>query len=235
MNYQHLAYLKEKGMTWFNPCHGIVDFWKEYDLIAERYQKLNHKQIWSHRNLKKSREILATAIIAKALEKSTGLTWWINKPAHDPPDGVVMTLIKNKIHVREVEVVESVRGNVLETIQNKLKDKRYEPNTILVCHLSFEGQYDLGLIHTQISKLNLPLSHIFCTFVGVQMCELNRTNKLYKYAAVQISPTYAYISIDTYDDCRRWGSGHEPHFYISEGLGIGEMRSIAVDRKPSLF
>ncbi len=146
MDNPHLFYLKEKGLVWFNPSYGINGFWNEYRKLAQKLNK-PHEYIWSHRDLKRAKEIYAISIIAKVMQKqeNTGL-WWIIKPKNDPPDGVMGTLIEKngiqKMHIREIEVVEHITGNILDTIRNKLSKKQYESNTVLVCFVSNGGVYD---------------------------------------------------------------------------------------------
>ncbi len=159
MNPPHLHYLKEKGIAWFNPCYGLNGFWTEYRRLAGDHIGKPFQYVWSHRDLKRAKEILATSIIAKSMEQQTKETWWIHKPKSDPPDGVIGTLIgpenAKRMHVREVEVVEHLGGVILDTIRTKLARKRYEPNTALVCYVSQGGLLDFQTMHEQINYYRL--------------------------------------------------------------------------------
>jgi hypothetical protein len=85
MNVTHLLYLKEKGVAWFNPSYGLNGFWDEYRKLKERLCK-PHDYVWSHRDLKRAKEIYAISIIAKVIEKQENVgQWWIVKPKNDPP------------------------------------------------------------------------------------------------------------------------------------------------------
>lgn len=54
METSHLYYLKEKGLTWFNPSYGLNGFWDEYRKLSKKLNK-PHKYVWNHRDLKKSK------------------------------------------------------------------------------------------------------------------------------------------------------------------------------------
>lgn len=138
----YLTYLLNKETIWFDPCYGLSEFWNVYKKLKQKLDK-PHEYVWNHRDLKRAKEIYAISIIAMAMSKSDNLRWWIFKPKIDPPDGVIGTIILKhgvkEMHVREVEVVEHINGNIVDTIKNKLSGKRYEPNTILVCYISQGG------------------------------------------------------------------------------------------------
>lgn len=172
--------------------------------------------------------------------------WWILKPKDDPPDGVTGTLVNSngtqKMHIREVEVVEHISGNILDTIRTKLLKKHYEPNTILVCYLSNEGIYNLEKEAEIISKEVTNLDHIFLVFPGSKLNDIpkNATNDellhaMLKVSSVQIKPIYSFASIDPINDCKNWREGKEGSFHIFEGIGKGGSRPITLENPPRLF
>jgi hypothetical protein len=242
----HLSYLKEKGVPWFNPCNGLMGFWNEYRQLKERLNKPHH-YIWTHRDLKRAKEIYAISIIAKVMEQQEKRgPWWILKPKSDPPDGVIGTLVEKngiqKIHVREIEVVEHLQGNVLDTIKTKLSKKHYEPNTVLVCYVSCGGEYDFKSLADEISKEITSLDHIFLVFTGQLKSEisLNTSNDefartIMKVSLVQIKPVYSVTTIDPIGICENWMAGKEGNFYIFEGLGKGGTKSVRLENPPKLF
>jgi len=247
MNIGHLSYLKEKGVAWFNPCNGLMGFWNEYRQLKTKLNK-PHDYIWTHRDLKRAKEIYATSIIAKVMEQQQKVgPWWILKPKNDPPDGVIGTLVEKngikKMNVREIEVVEHLSGEtVLNTIKNKLSKKQYEPNTVLVCYLSGGGEYDLKKLADEISKEVTSLDHIFLVFTGQLISEvpLGVSNEefaraIIKVSLVQIKPVYSATTIDPIGICENWRAGKEGNFFIFEGLGKGDARPITLENPPKLF
>lgn len=246
MTLTHLSYLNEKGTAWFNPSYGLNGFWGEYRNLREKLNK-PHEEIWGHRELKKAKEIYAISIIAKAVEKHEQVgPWWILKPQNDPPDGVMGTLVDTngitKMHIREVEVVEHIHGEILDTIRRKLTKKRYEPNTVLVCYLSQGGVVDLKKESQIISKEITSLDHIFLVFPGLRVSDmpLNRDGDeflraVFRVSAVQIKPIFTTITVDPIEDCKNWREGKEGNFFIFEGLGRGQTRPIHLENPPKLF
>jgi hypothetical protein len=247
MDISHLSYLKEKGIAWFNPSYGLNMFWTEYRKLVEKLGK-PHDYVWSHRDLKRAKEIYATCIIAKVMEKqeNTG-KWWMLKPKNDPPDGVIGTLVETdgikKMHIREVEVVEHISGEILDTIRNKLAGKQYEPNTILVCFVTQGGFYDFEKESKVISKEVTSLGHIFLVFTGTKASEIPQNvnddeliRAIYRVSSVQIKPVFSFSSVDPIGDCKEWREGKEGNFLIFDGLGRGNNhRSITLDNPPKLF
>lgn len=242
---QNLLYLKEKGAAWFNPACGIFGFWDEYRKLKEKLGK-PHGYIWAHRDLKRAKEIYAISIAAMAMQKQTGVKWWIYKPKNDPPDGVIGTITPNngiqENHVREVEVVEHIKGDILDTIRNKLSHKKYEPNTVLVCHVSQGGIYDFKKEAETISNEITSLNHIFLAFPGLKLSDIPQDAKgeeflrsIFKISLVQIKPVYSFTTIDPIEDCKKWRDGKEGSFYIFEGIGKGDSRPITLENPPKLF
>lgn len=241
----HLRYLLEKGTTWFNPCYGLTEFWSEYRNLKQKLNK-PHEYVWSHRDLKRAKEIYAISIIAVAMSKSDSLKWWILKPKIDPPDGVIGTkILKNGIeemHVREVEVVEHINGEIVDTIRNKLSRKRYEPNTILVCYISQGGILDLEKIAEVLLREVTSLNHIFLVFPGLKVSEIPSNaqgndflHSIYKLSSVQIKPIFSYVEINSIEDCKEWRLGKTGNFFVFAGRGKGGSMAITLKNPPKLF
>lgn len=241
----HLLYLKKRGTVWFNPSYGINGFWNEYKKLKDKLNK-THSYVWSHRDLKRAKEIYATSIVATAMTKQDKTKWWIYKPESDPPDGVIGTIVqKNSIQemcVREVEVVEHINGDLLDTIRTKLSRKQYEPNTILVCHISQGGIFNLEKESEIILKEITSLDHIFLVFSGLKLTNIpqnvrgnNLLRSIFKISSVQIKPVFSFVSIDPIEDCKLWKSGKEDSFFIFEGIGKGGSRPITLKNPPKLF
>ncbi len=168
------------------------------------------------------------------------------KPKNDPPDGVIGTLIEKdgikKMHVREIEVVEHLSGDVLDTIKNKLSKKQYEPNTVLVCYLSSGGTYDFKKLADDISKEVTSLDHIFFVFTGQEISSIPQnvsdeefTRSLIKVSLVQVKPIYSVTTIDPISICENWRAGEESNFFIFEGLGKDTERPVTLENPPKLF
>ncbi len=246
MNASHLLYLKEKGLVWFNPSYGLNKFWDEYRKLKERLNK-PHDYVWGHRDLKRAKEIYAISIIAKVIEKRENIgKWWIVKPKNDPPDGVIGTIVTTngiqKMHIREVEVVEHIAGEILDTIRKKLSGKRYEPNTILVCYLSQGGVFDFEKMSEVICKEQTSLDHIFLVFGGTKVSDIplgasteEIARAMFKVSSVQVKPVFSFFNVDPIEECKEWRTGNEASFYIFEGLGRGSSRPVTLENPPQLF
>ena len=242
----HLSYLREKGTVWFNPCYGLIGFWNEYRMLAERLHK-PHEQVWNHRDLKRAKEIYAISVVAKVLEKQENAgKWWILKPKNDPPDGVIGTMVETDgvqhMHVREVEVVEHLSGSILDTLRKKLSQKQYEPNTILVCFVSSSGVYDFEKEFLALSQEATSLDHIFLVFLGSRLSDIatnasqdDLLRSMLRVSSIQIKPVYSFANIDPITDCDALREGKEGNFFIFEGLGRGGSRPITLDTPPKLF
>ncbi len=228
----HLTYLNEKGTVWFNPAYGITHFLGNYKNLA---------------NIKKAKEIYVTSIIAMAMSKQNQTEqWWVIKPKKDPPDGVIGIVVQKnglpEMYVREVEIVEHMEGDILDTIRKKLSKKRYEPNTILACYLLKDGTFDLEALSKIISREITSLNHIFLAFPGLKLSDINKNiaqddflRSIFKITLVQIKPVYSFSSIDPIEDCKNWKEWKESSFFIFEGRGKGGLRSITLENPPKLF
>ena len=206
----------------------------------------SHKNVWGHRDLKRAKEIFAISIIAKAMSKSENLRWWIHKPKIDPPDGIIGTIVKKndieEMHVREVEVVEHLKGKIIDTIKKKLNSNRYEPNTILICFVTQGGLFDFDKTAEALSREITSLEHIFLVFTGLKVSDVPLGAKgddllraAFNISSVQIKPIFSHINIDIINDCKDWRNGKTGNFYIFEGRGKGGSREITTDKPPELF
>lgn len=180
------------------------------------------------------------------MSKQSKTKWWIYKPKNDPPDGVIGTIVKNKkieeMHVREIEVVEHISGNILDTIRTKLSGKKYEPNTILVCYISQGGVFNFKKEADIISKETTSLNNIFLAFSGLKLSEIPQgvedndlSRSIFKISLVQIKPVFSFMAIDPIKDCKQWREGKEGSFYIFEGIGKGGSKPITLKNTPKLF
>ncbi len=249
----HFEYLKDPHITWFNPCWGYLGFWKRiFEFQKER--KIDFQVAWLHRDMKRNKEIYATAMAALCMQKSepTKHGWWFTKPPQDPPDGVIGTPTEdtnigaNIMRGREIEIVEYFNGSIIETIKNKLDNKSYEPNTILVCLLSPQNSikvFDFKAISEQIKQLRLPLIHIFLVGHGFQItptfASLTRQEqiaKMLKIFFVQLLPQYAIVDISPDTCCETFQSGEEQAWLKFTKLGKGtDFQKITVAEAPKLF
>lgn len=244
----HLDYLKDDKIVWFNPCEGLFGFWREFDNF-KKINNLNFLSAWSSREMKRAKEIYATSIAALATQQSemSKRRWWIMKPPQDPPDGVIGTTEEspngNLMNVREVEVVEHLRGNLLQTLDTKLARKSYEPNTILVCLISETGIYNFKKLSSEICKQNLSLQHIFLAAHGATL-PANRkglskedlTALVRKVSLIQLKPVFAMIELDPFITCSAWQKGEESSWLKFDGRGteIG-FKKVKSDNPPELF
>ena len=251
----HLAYLKDTSTMWFNPCWGYHGFWKRLSEFRQE-KNLDFQTAWSQRDMKKNKEMYATALAALCVQQDapSEYGWWFTKPSQDPPDGVIATPVRdteldaNIMRVREVEVVEYLGGSLLDTIQQKLKGKSYEPNTILVCLLSPQGSNQLTVFNfeslaEQIKQAALPLAHVFLAGHGFQipldfekMSREQQFEEMYKIMLVQLLPKYAMTNISPLHCCKNFREGKEQAWLKFMGLGKGTgFQKVAVDTAPKLF
>lgn len=204
--------------------------------------------------MKRNKEIYATAIAALCMQQDapTPYGWWFTKPQQDPPDGIIGTLIENTdvggniMHGREVEIVEYLDGSLIETIQSKLKDKSYEPNTILVCLLSPKTSIQIlnfKAVAKQLNQSKLPLAHIFLIGHGMQITSAfsNLTKEeqiaeMQKVFFIQLLPKYGVVSVSPYTLCEAFRAGKEQAWLKFEGLGRSTgLQEVTVAEAPKLF
>lgn len=251
----HLAYLKDPNTTWFNPCWGYHGFWKRLGEFRQE-RSCDFQTAWTHRDMKRNKEIYATALSALCVanDAPSEYGWWFTKPKQDPPDGVIATPLKNEsrdaniMHVREVEIVEYLDGDLIDTIKRKLGNKSYEPNTILICLLSPQGDkpltvFDFSSIAEQIQKESLPLIHTFLAGHGFQI-DPSFVNKsrdqqiedMYKIMLIQLLPKFVITNISPSICCKSFREGKEGAWLKFRGMGKGVgFESVTVDSPPKLF
>lgn len=245
----HLLYLKDEKV-WYEPAMGITMFWNEFRKIAFNLKKDTDKDfefIWRHRDLKSAKEKYITSIVAKAFEKQNpNEKWWLTKTKQDPPDGVIGTIKTingiSKIHVREIEIVENFDGDLINTIKNKLRNKNYEENVVLVCFISTGGFRNFLLLHKLLVKENISLAHIFFAFHGAYANNINTRltgdefiQNIFKITLVQVKPVYAHIEIDPLLDCEDWRTGKVGSFYLASIGKGGESKPITLENPPMLY
>ena len=242
----HLDYLKDPNIVWFNPCWGYFGFWKRIREFRVE-QGIDFQTAWMDRSMKRNKEIYATSLLALSMRQDapTKNGWWLTKPQQDPPDGVIGTVIEtpngNIIKVREVEVVEHFNGSVLETLKNKMENKRYEPNTALICLMSPNSTYvfDFISLSQQIKNAGFPLMYIFVVFHGIELSSIPQNptvEDLIKTTLVQLTPEYVVISSSPHNACKMWREGNEKSFlnFLGRSRDTG-LQEIKVDTPPKLF
>lgn len=250
-----LSYLKDPNTTWFNPCWGYHGFWKR---LAEFRQErsMDFQTAWAHRDMKRNKEIYATALSALCIAQGapSEYGWWFTKPQQDPPDGVIATPLKNEkgdaniMHVREVEIVEYFGGDLIQAIKQKLSRKSYEPNTILICLLSPQGNdpltvFDFNSLADQIKQEELPLAHIFLAGHGFQiqpsflnMSREQQIEEMYKIMLIQLLPAYLITNISPLVCCKNFREGKEGAWLKFRGMGKGVgFENVTVESAPKLF
>jgi hypothetical protein len=242
----YFEYLKDLEITWFNPCWGYYGFWERLSLFQQE-MGVDFLTAWTHRKMKRNKEIYAVAMAALSMRKDvpTKYGWWFTKPKHDPPDGLIATMIEDRgndvniLHGREVEVMEYFSGSLLDAIKRKLKNKNYEENTILVCLLSPEKMsiFDFRELSEKIRKESLPLDHIFLVGHGFSG---NSTGENIKKAIstlfIQLLPSFAVIKLSPNTYCKEFKEGKEAAWLRFDKIGKGTgLKKVTVKSPPKLF
>lgn len=177
-----------RAKQWDHPAKGLFKYAESMKINGQDILKLP----------KKDREYYCISLVSLALMEDSKLDWWINIPAKDPPDGLIMTLIKGKdgfkSHMREIEVVEhrNESSGLFDIIKNKMVEKSYEPNTILSCLLLTPDLYDLKELSEKLLDIKSSLSHIFIVFSGIPLNNKDTTEDQLKttFTMVQLLPKY---------------------------------------------
>lgn len=244
----YFNYLKNPDTVWFNPCQGFYGFWKEFNNF-KKIHNLDFSNAWNSREMKRRKEIYATSVVALATQQSEipRRLWWITKPSQDPPDGIIGTSEEspngNLMKVREIEIVEHLQGDLLQTLNNKLTRKNYEPNTVLVCLVSETGIYDFKKISSDVCKQKLSLQHIFLAFHGATL-PANGTSPsnediitiAKKISLIQLKPVFAVMEFDPSITCSAWRKGEEPSWLKFSGRGTENgFKDVKSDNPPNLF
>lgn len=248
MNPDHLGYLKNQNIVWFNPCWGYYGFWKRLNEFRQE-KKLDFQSAWLDRRMKRNKELYAAALVALLMRKDAPQKngWWFTKPPspQDPPDGVIATILEspqgNIISVREIEVVEYFNGLVLNVLKNKMEGKSYEPNTALVCLLSPTVNQVLDFINIsrRVQELKFPLEYIFCVFHGFMITSLPRNpvlQDLIQTTLIQIAPEYVPINLSPHISCTAWRGGTEQSWLRFSCRGKNKtLQKVTDDSLPKLF
>lgn len=133
------------------------------------------------------------------------MDWWTNIPKQDPPDGLLMTLIQEKPdalkgYLREVEVEEhrDKPEQIFDVIRNKMIEKSYENNTILVCLALTPAVYDFNTLAKKLAEITSSLKHVFVMFAGIALNQSNiNVDKLKTtFTMVQLLPVF---QMETFD------------------------------------
>ncbi len=146
--------MKYDQNRWFSLRFAVHHLW----FLRKKYGDI----VVASNKYKKEREAWTVAVALLGITKISGELWWIQIPTEDPPDILAMTVTPNEkegwnyINFRKVEVMEITmhsKGNVVDEILNKIKDKFYEKETGLVVYL----RQDTNLKDMCINKLSVRL------------------------------------------------------------------------------
>lgn len=155
---------------------------------------------------KKDRERYCVSVVGLALKNDSNLDWWTHMPNPDPPDGLVMTLKQEKNgaymgYMREVEVVEhrDAPEKIFNVIRNKMVEKTYESNTILVCLALTPAIYNFQKLATMLAPIKSSLKHIFVVFTGVSLTKNlpPAVQMQTAYTMVQLIPVFQQTTLDS--------------------------------------
>lgn len=248
----HLKYLHDTDIVWFNPCWGIYGFWKRFDQFQNE-KKLDIDSAWNHRDMKSNKEkyVVALAAFCMKFDAPEKNGWWFTKTKEDPPDGLIGTIRNdektgaNLMSVREVEIVEHFCGSLEETICTKLHGKHYQKDTILICLLSPQTMEisDFQRISRNLITKKMSLNHIFVIFHGPLipknwklLSDEEKLHKLSEISFVQLSPQFSYTGFSPIKGCENFLAGNEGAWLKFEGRGLkGGFRSATIDKAPILF
>lgn len=145
------------------------------------------------------------------------------------------------MNVREVEVVEYFKGQIIDTLKEKMKDKSYELNTALVCLLSPNTTelFNLENLSKQIQNTKFPLSYIFVVFHDLEIALLSKNpalEDLVKTTLIQLAPKYVVVNFSPYKICKSWADGKEQSLLKFIGRGKNtDLQRVTVDTAPKLF
>lgn len=192
----NLRGINHRAKQWDHPVRGLFKYAKAMKENGGNILKLS----------KKDRERYCVSLVGLGLKNDSNLDWWTHMPNSDPPDGLVMTLRQEKNgaymgYMREVEVVEhrDAPEKIFDVIQNKMVEKTYESNTILVCLALTPAIYDFQKLTTMLATIKSPLKHIFVVFTGVSLTQgLPSANQMQTtYTMVQLIPVFQQTTLDS--------------------------------------
>lgn len=180
---------------------------------------------------KNDRECYCVSLVALAMMNDSKMDWWTNIPKQDPPDGLVMTLTQEKPdalkgYLREVEVVEhrDKPEQIFDVIHNKMIEKSYESNTILVCLALTPAVYDFNTLAKKLAEITSSLKHVFVMFAGIALnqSKINVDKLKTTFTMVQLLPVFEMETFDYspyLDDFKdRYNKGQESR--LIEGAGV---------------
>ncbi len=183
---------------------------------------------------KKDRERYCVSLVGLALKNDSNLDWWMHMPNPDPPDGLVITLRQEKNdaymgYLREVEVVEhrDAPEKIFDAIRNKMIEKAYESNTILVCLVLTPAIYDLQKLAKMLSLIKSSLKHVFVVFTGISLTQglTSPIQMQTTYTMVQLLPVFEQTTLDVQphlDDFKnRYDNGQESRLIENNGVYYG--------------
>lgn len=192
----NLRNLDRIATMWEHPCFPVFS-------IFGNYRKYNNDIL---KVPKKLREALAIGLVAMVLEENTGSNWWyyILSEKQEPPDGLIITLRqKNNRYkglCREIEVVEYRDSKKL--IINQIKKKvntSYSPDTVVVCYVLKEGEYDFQSISEELLEdKKARLRDVFLVYSGIRKIQNKAIaeNDYFKITLIQLTPKFMDRTID---------------------------------------
>lgn len=183
---------------------------------------------------KKERERYCVSIVALALSKDSNLDWWMHMPNPDPPDGLVITFRQEGNgaymgYMREVEVVEQrdTPDRIFDVIRDKMVEKSYGSNTILICLVLTPAVYDLKKLAMMLTNIESSLKHVFVVFTGVAFGGSLPSNTQLQttYTMVQLLPHFEQLTLDVRpyldDFSKRYEKGQESRLIEGKGIFYG--------------
>ena len=230
----NLRDIDSKAKQWDHPVKGLFK-------CAESIKKYGGDILKFPKN---DRERYCVSLVALAMMNNSKMDWWTNIPKQDPPDGLVMTLTQEKPdslkgYMREVEVVEhrDKPEQIFDVIRNKMTEKSYEKNTILVCLSLTPAVYDFNVLAKKLAEITSSLKHVFVMFAGVSLTQSNITIDKLKttFTMVQLLPVFETETFDYspyLDDFKeRYDKGQESRLIEGDAMFYGTSNPKFIDKK----
>lgn len=181
----NLRDISSRAKQWDHPVKGLFKY-------AESMKKCGGDILKLPKN---DRERYCVSLVALAMMNDSKMDWWTNIPKQDPPDGLVMTLVQEKPdalkgYMREIEVVEhrDKPEQIFDVIRNKMIEKSYESNTILVCLSLTPAVYDFKVLSTKLISITSSLKHVFVMFAGISLTQSDITVDQLKTTFTMVQP-----------------------------------------------
>lgn len=220
----NLRDINARAKQWDHPVKGLFKYAQAMKKNGGNILKLS----------KKDRERYCVSIVGLALKNDSNLDWWTHMPNPDPPDGLVMTLKQEKNgaymgYMREVEVVEhrDALEKIFNVIRNKMVEKTYESNTILVCLALTPAIYNFQKLATMLVPIKSSLKHIFVVFTGVSLTKNlpSAVQMQTAYTMVQLIPVFQQTTLDSRlhlnDFKEKYEKGQESRLIEDNGIYYG--------------